>query len=112
MAKIKRNDTVLVIAGKDKGKRGTVVEVQPKEHHVVVGGVNQMKRHVRARQVQGAMQAGIITFDAPLDISNVMLVCNNCNKATRVAHQFMSDGTKARVCKQCGQVIAENAAKR
>ena len=111
MANIKRNDTVLVISGKDKGKRGAVVEVRPREHRVVVGGINQMKRHVRPRQVQGAMQAGIITFDAPLDVSNVMLVCNNCSKATRVAHQIQADGTKARVCKQCGQVIAENAAK-
>ena len=107
MANIKKNDTVLVIAGKDKGKRGTVSEVRPKDHKIVVGGINQAKRHVRARQQQGALQAGIITFDAPLDISNVMLVCPNCGKPTRVAHQFQDDGRKVRACKQCGQAIID-----
>lgn len=105
MANIKTNDTVVVIAGKDKGKRGTVSEVRPKEHRVVVGGVNQMKRHVRPRQQGNAMQAGVITFDAPMDISNVMLVCPNCNQPTRVAHTFQEDGTKTRACKKCGQAI-------
>jgi large subunit ribosomal protein L24 len=107
VASIKRNDTVEIIAGKDKGKRGKVTEVRPKEHRVVVGGLNQLKRHVRARQVRGAVQAGIITFDAPLDISNVMLVCTNCGKRTRVARQLQPDGRTVRVCKNCGQAIAE-----
>jgi large subunit ribosomal protein L24 len=107
VANIKRDDTVVVIAGKDKGKRGTVTTVKPRDRKVVVGGVNQLKRHVRPRQQAGAIQAGIVTFDAPLDISNVMLVCPNCNQATRVAHQIGEDGVKVRACKKCGQAILD-----
>jgi large subunit ribosomal protein L24 len=102
---------VEIIAGKDRGKRGKVAEVRPADQRVVVGGLNQMKRHVRARQTRGALQAGIITFDAPLHLSNVMLVCTECSKRTRVAHQVQPDGKKARVCKNCGQVIADQATK-
>ena len=107
MTNIKRDDTVMIITGKDRGKSGKVTEVRPKEHRLVVGGLNQMKRHLRARQQRGALQAGIITFDAPLDISNVMLVCPHCHKPTRVAHQFLSDGKKVRACKNCGQAIED-----
>ncbi len=107
MANVKRNDTVVIIAGKDRGKRGKVTEVRPKDRKLVVGGLNQMKRHVRARQQRGALQAGIITFDAPLDISNVMLICTECSKPTRVAHQVQADGQKVRACKNCGQAIAD-----
>lgn len=107
MANVKRNDTVVIIAGKDRGKRGKVTEVRPKDRKLVVGGLNQMKRHVRPRQQGGALQAGIITFDAPLDISNIMLVCTECSKPTRVAHQVQADGRKVRVCKNCGQAIAD-----
>jgi large subunit ribosomal protein L24 len=105
MAKIKRDDTVLIISGKDKGKRGKITEVRPKEHKVVVGGYNQHKRHVRARQQANVLQAGIVTFDAPLDISNVMLVCPNCDKPTRVGHLLVEGSEKTRVCKNCGQAI-------
>lgn len=111
MPKIKRDDTVVIIAGKDKGKRGKVTDVRPKLGKVVVGGLNQHKRHVRARQQQGVLQAGIVTFDAPLDISNVMLVCPHCDKPTRVAQQIPEDGHKTRVCKNCGQAIAGPKAK-
>lgn len=107
MANIKRDDTVIVIAGKDKGKRGTVSEVRPREHRVVVGGINQMKRHMRARPQGGATQGGIVTFDAPMDISNVMLICPNCGQPTRVAHQIQDDGKKVRACKNCGQAIVD-----
>jgi len=107
MANIKRDDTVIVITGKDKGKRGTVSEVRPREHRVVVGGVNQMKRHMRARQQGGTTQGGIVTFDAPMDISNVMLICPNCSQPTRVAHQIQEDGKKVRACKNCGQAIVD-----
>jgi large subunit ribosomal protein L24 len=107
MANIKRDDTVVVITGKDKGKRGVITEVRPREHRVVVGGVNQMKRHVRSRQQGSAPQGGIVTFDAPMDISNVMLICPSCSQPTRVAHQIQEDGTKVRACKNCGQAIVD-----
>lgn len=107
MANIKRDDTVVIITGKDKGKRGTVSEVRPREHRIVVGGLNQMKRHIRPRQQAGAMQGGIVTFDAPMDISNVMLVCPHCSQPTRVAHQIQEDGKKVRACKNCGQAIVD-----
>ena len=102
MAKIKRDDTVVVIAGKDKTKRGKVTTVIPRVDRVVVQGVNIIKRHTRSRP--GALQAGIIEREAPISLSNVMLICTHCDKPTRVAHRIV-DGKKVRACKQCGDVI-------
>ena len=100
---IKKNDTVLVIAGKDKGKKGKVHFAYPREDKVLVEGVNFIKKHMKARgQVR---QAGIIEREAPIDVSNVVLVCNKCNKPTRVAFRFLADGRKTRVCRSCGEVI-------
>ena len=107
MAKIKTNDTVTVISGRDKGKRGKVAEVRPKEHRLVVQGINERKRHVSRNSARGALQAGIVTFDAPIDVSNVMLVCTQCNQPTRVGFQINPDGRKVRVCKHCGQAITD-----
>jgi large subunit ribosomal protein L24 len=101
--KIRKNDTVLVIAGKDRGKKGKVRKALPKNDEVIVEGVNMIKRHSRAKGQ--ARQAGIIELEAPLDISNVMLICNKCNKPTRVGFRFLSDGRKARVCRTCEEII-------
>jgi len=101
--KIRKNDTVLVIAGKDRGKKGKVRQALPKKDTVIVEGVNMVKRHSRARGV--ARQAGIIELEAPLRMSNVMLLCNKCNKPTRVGYRFLSDGRKTRVCRACYEVI-------
>ena len=101
--KIRRNDTVLVIAGKDKGKRGRVRRVLPEEGRILVDGVNMIKRHARARAQ--ARQAGIIEREASISISNTMLVCNKCNQSTRVGFIFLDDGKKIRTCRQCGEVI-------
>jgi len=101
--KIKKNDTVLVIAGKDRGKKGKVRKALPKKGEVIVEGVNMIKRHSRARRE--ARQAGIIELEAPLNISNVMLVCNKCNKPARVGYRFLDDGKKARVCRSCDEVL-------
>jgi len=101
--KIRKNDTVLVIIGKDRGKKGKVRKALPKKDKVIVEGVNMIKRHSRAKGQ--ARQAGIIELEAPLDISNVMLICNKCNKPTRVGFRFLSDGRKARVCRACEEVI-------
>jgi large subunit ribosomal protein L24 len=101
--KIRKNDTVLVIAGKDRGKKGKVRKALPKKDKVIVEGANMIKRHSRAKGQ--ARQAGIIELEAPLDISNVMLICNKCNKPTRVGFRFLSDGRKARVCRTCEEII-------
>jgi len=100
---IRKNDTVLVIAGKDRGKKGKVRKALPRKDEVIVEGVNMIKRHSRARRE--ARQAGIIELEAPLDVSNVMLICNKCNKPTRVGSRFLTDGRKARVCRSCYEVI-------
>jgi large subunit ribosomal protein L24 len=100
---IRKNDTVLVIAGKDRGKKGKVRKALPESHKLIVEGVNMIKRHSKARGV--ARQAGIIELEAPLDISNVMLICNKCNKPARVGFRFLEDGKKARICRSCHEVI-------
>ena len=101
--KIRKNDTVLVIAGKDRGKKGKVRKALPKKDKVIVEGVNMIKRHSRAKGQ--ARQAGIIELVAPLDISNVILICNKCNKPARIGCSFLSDGRKARICRSCGEVV-------
>ncbi len=107
--KIRKGDTVEVISGRleDKGKRGEVIKVLPDEHRVVVQGVNIRKKHQRQMQAQGrTMSPGIIEFEAPIDISNVMLVCPKCNEPARVGVVRDNDGAH-RVCKNesCGAQI-------
>jgi len=102
MQKIKKGDTVEVIAGKDLGERGEVVEVINKADRVVVSGVNLMKKHEKARQAgRQQVPAQIVEFNAPLHRSNVMLVCPQCDQRTRVGFRFRDDGGKTRVCKKC-----------
>ena len=103
--KIRKNDTVLVVAGKDKGKKGKVRFAYPKDERVLVEGVNYIKRHMRARgQVR---QAGIIERETPIHVSDVMLLCSKCNHPTRVSFSFLEDGRKVRVCCSCHEVIEE-----
>lgn len=103
MANIRRDDNVTIISGKDRGKTGKVNRVIPEKNRVVVAGANIATKHVKNRP--GVRQAGIIHVEAPLHMSNVMLICPNCNKPTRVGHHFLDDGTKVRACKKCGQNI-------
>ncbi len=103
-ARIKREDMVLVIRGRDKGKRAKVQRVLPDQGQVLVEGVNTVKRHLKAG-AQGARQAGIVTMEKPLGLSKVMLVCPACGKPARVGFQRLEDGTKTRVCKRCQQTI-------
>jgi large subunit ribosomal protein L24 len=100
--KIKRGDTVEVISGKDKGKRGEVERVIPKKNRVVVGGVNERTRHARPSQNN---QQGLFTFDAPIDISNVMLVDPGSGEPTKVGYRFTDSGEKVRVAKKTGRDI-------
>ena len=101
--KIRKNDAVIVIAGKDRGKRGKVRLVLLGKDRVIVEGLNMIKRHSRARKA--ARQAGIIELEAPIHVSNVMLVCEKCGNPTRVSFRFLADGKKVRICNSCQEVI-------
>jgi large subunit ribosomal protein L24 len=100
--KVRRGDTVMVISGKEKGKRGEVERVLPRENRVVVGGVNVRTRHARPSQQN---QEGLYTFEAPIHVSNVMLVDPNSGEPTRVGYRFADSGEKIRVSKKSGKDI-------
>jgi large subunit ribosomal protein L24 len=107
MQRIKKGDTVEVIAGKDKGQTGEVIRVMLDENRVIVNGINIVKRHQKARPGPSGQQipAQIVEKDAPLHLSNVMPVCPSCHKAVRVGYRVRDDGYKVRVCKKCGADI-------
>lgn len=106
MQRIKKGDEVEVIAGKDKSFRGEVIRVITKSNRVVINGINIAKRHEKARQVGNQqIPAQIVEFEAPLHLSNVMLVCPSCEEATRVGYRIKDDGYKTRVCKKCNEEI-------
>ncbi|NOY64685.1 MAG: 50S ribosomal protein L24 [Nitrospirae bacterium] len=100
---IKKDDTVVVITGKNKGKQGRVLAVIPRKNRVIVERVNIVKRHLKpsAKYREG----GILEKEAPIHISNVMLLCPRCNKPTRIANRILDDGRKVRACKKCKEVI-------
>ena len=99
-----------MITGKDKGKRGRVRAVFPEKNKVVVESLNVMRKHTRGQR--GARQAGIIEVEAPMDASKVMVICRKCNKPVRVAHTFLADGSKARSCPSCNELLDEDTEKR
>ncbi|MBE9477977.1 MAG: 50S ribosomal protein L24 [Chloroflexi bacterium] len=101
--KIRKDDTVLVIAGRDRGKKGKVRFAHPKDKKLVVEGINFIKKHARA--TGRVKQAGIIEQEAPITVSNVMLLCSRCNHPTRVGFRFLEDGRKVRICRSCHEVI-------
>jgi large subunit ribosomal protein L24 len=112
MRRIRKGDTVEIISGDDRGPsgdptRGTVHRLIPKKDRVVVSGVNLVKKHQRPMTTGGRTQAqaGIIEFEAPIHISNVMLVCPHCDLPTRVGFEYLEDGVKVRVCKKCDSII-------
>ena len=100
---IKTNDTVVVLSGRDKGKRGKVLNVNPKAGKAVVEGVSAAKRHKKPRK-QGE-PGGIISVNTPIYVCKLMRVCPKCDKPTKPAHIFSDDGVKTRVCKKCGKEI-------
>ncbi|MDQ3922934.1 MAG: 50S ribosomal protein L24 [Actinomycetota bacterium] len=100
--KVRRGDTVMVISGKEKGKRGEVERVLPRKNRVVVGGVNVRTRHARPSQQN---QEGLYTFEAPIHVSNVMLVDPDSGEPTRVGYRFADSGEKIRVSKKSGKDI-------
>ena len=100
---IKTGDTVVILSGKDKGKKGKVLQVSAKEGKIIVEGVNFVTRH---KKPTGAnQQGGRIRQEAAIDASKAMLVCGKCNKRTRVGHKILEDGTKVRVCKVCNELF-------
>jgi large subunit ribosomal protein L24 len=103
MRRIKRDDMVLVLAGKARGKQGQVREVLPSHDRVIISGLNMVKRHQRQRTEREP--AGIIEKEAPIHISNVKLICRACQKPTRVTFRVRSDGVKVRVCRACSQDV-------
>lgn len=102
-AHVKKDDTVMVMAGKEKGKTGKVLRVYPDSGRVLVENVNVVKRHTRPSQVN--QEGGIIEKEAALAISNVMLVCAACSKPTRTGVRQLDDGSKARFCKKCNEIV-------
>lgn len=101
--RIRENDTVEVLSGKDRGRRGKVQRMIPQQSRLLVEGMNMVKRH--QRPTDGARQGGIISKETPLQISNVRLVCTQCNTGSRVGFQILEDGRKVRVCRSCKQMI-------
>ncbi|GAB6162970.1 50S ribosomal protein L24 [Desulfothermus naphthae] len=102
--KIKVNDKVMVICGKDRGKVGTVKKILKKTDRVIVDQVNVVRRHIKGNPYTG-QSGGIIEKEAPVHISNVMLFCDACAKPTRVGYKFTEDGKKLRYCKKCKEIL-------
>ncbi|MEA5137126.1 MAG: 50S ribosomal protein L24 [Candidatus Fimivivens sp.] len=96
---VKRDDTVVILSGKDKGKKGKVLQTSPKEQKLIVEGINMVTKHVKPRRA--GESGGIVKAEGAFYASKAMLVCPSCGKATRVAHKLLADGTKTRVCKKC-----------
>ena len=106
MQRIKQGDMVEVIAGKDVGERGEVIAVLNKKDRVIINGINIMKKHQKAQQAGNQqVPAQIVEFEAPLHLSNVMLVCPECDDRTRIGYRVREDGFKVRVCKKCDAEI-------
>ncbi len=101
--KIKKDDTVVVITGKDKGKMGRVLRVLRDKGKVLVEGVNKAKKHVR--RISEELPGGITEVEMPMDISNVMLYCPECKRGVRVGFRVESDGKKVRICRSCGAIV-------
>ena len=103
MQKIKKGDTIQVTKGKDKGKKGKVLNVSLETGRALVEGINLAKKH--KRQSSQDQKGGIISIEMPLSVSNIALVCKSCNRATKVGFTISKDGTKSRICRSCKEVI-------
>ncbi len=101
--RIKKGDTVLVITGKEKGKKGKVLQFFPERKRVLVQGVNFVKKH--ARQTRQDQPGGILQKESTMHVSNVMFFCAKCGKAVRLGSKFLADGSKVRICKTCNEAV-------
>jgi len=103
MAKIRKNDTVVVLTGRDKGKTGKILAVIPAKDGAIVEGVNIVKKH--ARRTREDEKGGIVTKESVIQLSNLALFCKGCNRRTRIGIDVLKDGTKTRFCKKCKEVF-------
>lgn len=103
MLRIRKDDIVKVLAGKDKGKSGKVIMVFPKENRAIVQGINFVKKHARRRRQDE--QSGLVHKEAPIQISNLGIICKKCNKAARIGVDILGDGTRSRYCKRCKELL-------
>lgn len=100
---VKTGDTVVILSGKDRGSKGKVLAVSPKEGKVIIEGHNMVTKHVKPRRM--GEQGGIVKAEGALYACKVQVVCPHCNKPTRVGHKLYEDGTKGRICKKCGESL-------
>jgi len=100
---IRKNDSVMVVTGRERGKTGKILRVMPDRDAAIIERVNMVKRHAKARGPQ--QPGGIVEKEAPIRLSNIMLMCDKCNAPVRVGRKIMGDGDKARVCRRCGDPI-------
>ncbi len=101
---IRKNDNVLVVTGKDRGKRGRVLKIVPDKNRLIVEGVNLIKRHTRPNPAKN-IKGGVVQREAALHASNVQLVCPECGAQTRIGHKVLEDGRKVRICRKCEGVV-------
>jgi large subunit ribosomal protein L24 len=100
---VKKNDTVVVLTGKDRGKKGKVIFVAPKDSRVIVEGVHMQTKHKKAKSAQ--QQSGIVKQEGTIHSSNVMFFCDKCDSPSKIGRKILESGDKARVCKKCNEVI-------
>lgn len=100
---IRKNDSVMVISGKERGKTGKVLRVDPKEDAVIIERINVVKRHTKPRGPQQA--GGIVEKEASIPASNIMIMCDKCNAPVRIGHKVLADGNKIRVCRRCAEAL-------
>jgi large subunit ribosomal protein L24 len=106
-ANVKKGDTVQIITGKDRGVKGRVIQSYPDDERVLVEGANRVKRHTKVTQTsRGAQSGGIVIQEAPIHVSNVMVVCPNCDKPSRLGHRRDDEGRGVRTCRRCGGDVA------
>jgi large subunit ribosomal protein L24 len=101
---VRKGDNVRVMSGRDAGKSGRVLSINPRKNTVIVEHANIIKRHTRPNPAKN-IKGGIVEKEGPINASNVMVVCGSCGKYTRVGHQFLPSGTKVRACKRCGTTL-------
>jgi large subunit ribosomal protein L24 len=100
---IRKNDSVMVISGKERGKTGKVLRVLPRKDSVLIERVNLVKRHSRPRGPQ--QPGGIVEKEASIPVSNIMMMCDKCNAPVRIGHKMLTDGAKIRICRRCGEAL-------
>ena len=101
--RLKKGDTVIVLTGKDAGRKGKILKVTPDKGKVIVEGVNRVRKH--QKPTRALPQGGILRIEAAIDASNVMLVCSKCDRPTRIGMKVLANGDKVRCCKKCGEVL-------